>query len=63
MTERGARVPFFLGSVAVEEVRPEEWAENVYKPDILNKQEKLCRKPGYEPSCELKKRSCPNFCA
>jgi hypothetical protein len=50
-----------VGSVAVEEVRPEEWAEKVYKPDILGWSEKLCRKPGYKLSCELKERICPNF--
>jgi 4-oxalocrotonate tautomerase len=34
-------------SVAIEEVKPEEWAEKVYKPDILNNPEKLFKKPGY----------------
>lgn len=34
-------------SVAIEEVRPEDWAEKVYKPDIINKQDKLYKKPGY----------------
>jgi 4-oxalocrotonate tautomerase len=37
-------------SVAVEEVKPEDWAEKVYKPDIQNKWEKLYKKPGYDPS-------------
>jgi 4-oxalocrotonate tautomerase len=35
-------------SVAIEEVKPEDWAEKVYKPDIQNKWEKLYKKPGYE---------------
>ncbi len=36
-------------SVAIEEIKPEDWAEKVYKPDILNKPEKLYKKPGYNP--------------
>jgi 4-oxalocrotonate tautomerase len=34
-------------SVAIEEVEPQDWAERVYKPDILNNSEKLYKKPGY----------------
>ena len=37
-------------SVALEEVKPEDWAEKVYKPDILNKPEQLFKKPGYDLS-------------
>jgi hypothetical protein len=33
--------------VAIEEIQQEDWAEKVYKPDILNKPEKLYKKPGY----------------
>jgi 4-oxalocrotonate tautomerase len=36
-------------SVAIEEIKPEDWAEKVYKPDILGKPEKLYKKPGYNP--------------
>ena len=36
-------------SVAIEEVKPEDWPEKVYRPDILNRQETLYRKPGYNP--------------
>jgi 4-oxalocrotonate tautomerase len=36
-------------SVAVEEIKPEDWAEKVYKPDILNKPKSLYKKPGYKP--------------
>ncbi len=36
-------------SVAIEEINPEDWAETVYKPDILDKPEKLYKKPGYKP--------------
>jgi 4-oxalocrotonate tautomerase len=31
-------------SEAIEEVKPQDWAEKVYKPDIL---EKLYKKPRY----------------
>jgi 4-oxalocrotonate tautomerase len=34
-------------SVAMEEVEPQDWAEKVYKPDIVNHSEKLYKKPGY----------------
>jgi 4-oxalocrotonate tautomerase len=37
-------------SVAMEEVKAEEWAEKVYKPDILNKPDQLYKKPGYDLS-------------
>ena len=37
-------------SVAIEEVKPEDWAEKVYKPDIQNKWGGLYKKPGYDPS-------------
>jgi 4-oxalocrotonate tautomerase len=36
-------------SVAVEEVKPHEWAERVYKPDIVVNSENLYKKPGYGP--------------
>ena len=34
-------------SVAFEEIPAQEWAEKVYKPEILNHPEKLYKKPGY----------------
>jgi 4-oxalocrotonate tautomerase len=34
-------------SVAIEEVKPEDWAEKVYKPDITAKPDQLYKKPGY----------------
>ena len=37
-------------SVAMEEVEPQNWAEQVYKPDIVNKPEQLYKKPGYDLS-------------
>jgi 4-oxalocrotonate tautomerase len=36
-------------SVAIEEVDPNDWAEIVYKPDILDKSHTLHKKPGYNP--------------
>jgi 4-oxalocrotonate tautomerase len=39
-------------SIAVEEVSPEDWAEKVYRPDILEKQNTLYKKPGYNPFAE-----------
>lgn len=34
-------------SVAFEEVEPQDWAEKVYQPDIVNNPERLYKKPGY----------------
>ena len=34
-------------SVAIEEVTPPDWANKVYKPDILEQPKKLYKKPGY----------------
>jgi len=34
-------------SVAIEEISADDWAEKVYRPDILNKWDKLYKKPGY----------------
>ena len=36
-------------SVSYEVVKPEDWAREVYKPDILDKEENLYIKPGYVP--------------
>ena len=37
-------------SVAMEEVEARDWAEKVYKPDIVSKPEQLYKKPGYDLS-------------
>ena len=37
-------------SVAVEEVEARDWAEKVYKPDIVSKPDQLYKKPGYDLS-------------
>jgi 4-oxalocrotonate tautomerase len=36
-------------SVTIEEVKPDDWAEKVSKPDIVNGPGKLCKKPGSNP--------------
>lgn len=36
-------------SVSIEDVSPDVWTEQVYKPDILHTRGKLFKKPGYEP--------------
>lgn len=36
-------------SVAIEEIEPGDWAETVYRPDILNGPGTLYQKPGYDP--------------
>ena len=35
-------------SVAMEEVKPQDWVERVYKPDIKRNLGKLYKKPGYD---------------
>ena len=35
-------------SVAFEEVSPDDWAEEVYRPDIVNNAGNLYKKPGYK---------------
>jgi 4-oxalocrotonate tautomerase len=32
-----------------EDVRPEDWTEKVFKPDILGKPQTIYKKPGYNP--------------
>ena len=36
-------------SVTIEEVKPADWAQKVYKPDILENRDKLYKQPGYNP--------------
>ena len=35
-------------SVAIEEVKSQDWVQKGYKPDIQNKWDKLYKKPGYD---------------
>jgi len=37
-------------SVAMEEVKPRDWVEQVYRRDIEPNQDKLYKKPGYDPN-------------
>jgi 4-oxalocrotonate tautomerase len=36
-------------SVCIEDVEPSDWAEQVYKPDIVGRPDMLFKKPGYNP--------------
>jgi 4-oxalocrotonate tautomerase len=36
-------------SVAFEEIDQADWAEKVYRPEILDKSDKLYKEPGYNP--------------
>lgn len=36
-------------SIDIQEINPEDWAEKVYKSEILPKLDKLQKKPGYNP--------------
>jgi 4-oxalocrotonate tautomerase len=36
-------------SVAIEDIPESDWAEDVYRPDIVEKEETLVRRPGYRP--------------
>jgi 4-oxalocrotonate tautomerase len=36
-------------SVAIEEVKPRDWLEKVYRPEIEPQMDKLYKKPGYGP--------------
>ena len=36
-------------SVSIEEIAPEDWAETVYRPDIIQREDTLVKKPGYNP--------------
>ena len=38
-----------LDSVSIENVASSDWAEKVYKPDILARPDTLYKKPGYNP--------------
>ena len=35
-------------SVAIEDVERKEWAEKVYKPEIIGQKDKLYKEPGYK---------------
>jgi 4-oxalocrotonate tautomerase len=35
-------------SVSIEDIEPKEWAEKVYKPEIIGQKDKLYKEPGYK---------------
>jgi 4-oxalocrotonate tautomerase len=37
-------------SVAIEEVKPGDWLDTVYRPEIEPRMDRLYKKPGYGPS-------------
>jgi len=37
-------------SVAMEEIKPGEWAEKVYRAELKDNLDKLYKKPGYDES-------------
>jgi len=36
-------------SIDIQDIKPEDWAETVYKKEILPKLDELQKKPGYNP--------------
>ncbi len=36
-------------SIAIEDIAPDNWAEDVFRPEILEKAEKIYKQPGYNP--------------
>jgi 4-oxalocrotonate tautomerase len=35
--------------VSIEDIEPNDWAEQVYRPDIIGRPDTLYKKPGYDP--------------
>lgn len=46
----GANVPETAVSVAIEDIAPDRWTDDVYRPDIQGHWDQLYKKPGYAPS-------------
>ena len=36
-------------SVSIEDIEPNDWVDQVYKPDIIGRPDTLYKKPGYNP--------------
>ena len=36
-------------SVGIDDVQPENWVADIYKPEILGKSDRIYRDPGYDP--------------
>jgi len=45
----GAKCAELLVSVSIEDVEPDRWADDVYKPNIIGNWDKIYKKPGYDP--------------
>ena len=41
--------PTFDVSVGIEDVRPVDWTQHVYEPDIRDRAETIFQQPGYAP--------------
>ena len=46
----GASVPEAAVFVAIEDIEPDRWTEDVYEPDIQGRWTQLYKMPGYQPS-------------
>jgi len=36
-------------SVSIEDIKPQDWVEKVYKPGIMAAPDRLYKQPGYDP--------------
>ena len=45
----GAQCAEAAVSVSIEDIEPDNWVEQVYKPEIVGKPGTLYKKPGYDP--------------
>ncbi|MCA9554620.1 MAG: tautomerase family protein [Myxococcales bacterium] len=36
-------------SIELEDVEPSRWVDDVYRPDVLARMDRLSKKPGYDP--------------
>ena len=46
----GVSVPEAAVSVAIEDIEPDRWIDDVYGPDIQDRWTQLYKRPGYQPS-------------
>ena len=42
-------------SVGIEDVRPADWTERVYRPDVVGKLDTLYKRPGLCPACIVRR--------
>ena len=48
-------------SVSIEDVKPEDWIETVYKPEIVGKWDHVYKKPGVRPALKRSRSSSPSW--